>query len=135
MKAVRVDIDERKVLSGVTAEVNVVFGTIAQMINQQAVSSMKRHPTAVIKRGRGRGRQIYVGRTPKGEPPQVRKGMIVENMAIAQGDLEVFCGPLVLPGHHTECLAILEFGDHPFMQPALNVVMPRLPEVWARSVQ
>lgn len=139
MKAIRINIDEQKVLTGVNADVNIVFGVFGGMVREKARASMKPHETQTIRK-HGQSRTSWIGRTPKGEPPRIRKGLIVNNIEVAQGqsgqaDASVFIGPVALPSHNTQCLAILEYGDHPFMQPALKSTMPSLPEVWANSVR
>jgi len=135
MNETRIVIDEAAVIDGATAQANIVFGVIGGMIGQHARESMKQHQSQSVRNHHGQTTMAWIGTTPDGQPPKVRTGGIVNNIQSAQLETgEVIVGPIALPSHHTDCLARLEYGKHPFMQPSLESVVPKLPQVWAESV-
>ena len=140
----RVVIDEKTTIEIVNEDVRAVFMRFGGKVRKRARNSMKPQTPLMIPDGEGgmkqkkvRGRNgawrtVWKSDTPIGEPPRVREGFIKHYInAAMDGEAGVVIGPEALARHSTECLARLEYGDHPFMKPAFDAELPRLPQVWA----
>jgi hypothetical protein len=136
---VRVVIDENRVLSIVNEDVRDVFKAFGQRVRRRARASMTAQGshTESQKRTGANYTKYYVDvtvwdKTPKGEPPRTREGFIKHYInAAMDGELGVIIGSEALSRHSTECLARLEYGDHPYMTPAYDTTLLELPEIWA----
>ena len=139
---VTVSIDEAAVVNAVTDDMLEVFRRFGSKVRARARANMILQSTHLVydpkhilkakSKGSGPWREVWNNDTPKGEPPRSRTGFIKHYInAVFDGHDGVVIGPEALARHSTECLARLEFGDHPFMAPAFNSVVETVPDIWA----
>lgn len=127
----RVTIDENTVIDIVAEDVRRVFIRFGNKVRARARNSMKPQSKHLVKGKSGAWREVWNNDTPDGEPPRVREGFIKHFInAAMDGEDGVVIGPEALARHSTSCLARLEYGKHPYMNPAMDAELPRLPKVW-----
>ena len=140
ISTVQTSIDERTILGDTTEGMKHAFWLLGGRTRAIARASMVAE--RVVKTGVKNRRQqtitVFANDTPIGEPPRVRQGFIKHfiNAAfdVVDGLNGVIVGPEALANHATECLARLEYGDHPYMQPAFDAALRELPEIWQRAM-
>jgi len=130
--AVTTQIDERGSIAAITQMVRAGILQIGLAVQNAAAGSMQPQNEIVVRQGK-RIKHIYA-QTPNGQPPKTRQGLIKSHIAVAITDpTTVIVGPEALANHDTDCLARLEYGHHPFMQPALEATAQHTPELWTKA--
>lgn len=133
----RVQLDVDRVVDVVDDDVREIFRRFGGRVRSIARASMQAQRVIGKKlTRRNRIMTVWANDTPKGEPPRTRWGYIKRfiNAAFgvgADGVAMEIIGPEKIENADTACLARLEYGDHPFMRPALDQTMRQLPTLWA----
>lgn len=127
--SVNLAIDRSTFFRKVDVRLQSALVRLGEQIRINAMRSMTPQ-TKIVKRSRGKTRTVF-GSTPKGAPPKTRTGLIRDNIQIAVDGESVIVGPTYQPGHDRDCLPRLEYGNHPFMLPALVAALPSVPQAFS----